>query len=610
MTDSDRRIRPSDLVLLFGFALLLGATGGDAPLQDIDEPRFAGSSRAMLEPDGDWIVPHFNGEERLHKPVLTYWVQALSMRAFGVSEYFVRLPSAAAVALAAVCTAALGQQLGLKRWPALLAGAVMATCVQVQVMAHAATADALLLACTTLTAWAQVRHAMGPRAQHSAVEPGSVRGTAGAMGDDLGRPRAQHSAVEPGSIRGTAGAMGDDLGRPPIACFVVVWAGVAAAFLTKGPAGIVGPAALGVGLWAAGFRPSWRRCLAGGGLALALVAAWGVPALIRSEGRFFSEGVMRHVVSRSLVAFEGHGGYAPWWYAFYLAVVPAMFLPWSPLLGHVFAALAPRARWPVAAAPTLLRWWVAGVVAVFTLVTSKLPHYVLPAYPALAIALLASLQFGLRRSSRLERILLRATGVVLLVALPVALWSVGAPRAGGLALAAGACFAGGCLYAARALADRRGVQAVAVCVVGAAGGFGLLFGRVVREWSPDLVQRRAVDDLESLRSPAVAVAAYRINMPSLVWILDRQVDFLVDEDERSDEQRVCELVTQPGHVVVTDARYVRDLLAWLAQAGFDTDRAERVRARLESPARRCRGFNVGRGRVTELVVLGNLDEAR
>lgn len=553
------RVRWQDYALLFAFALVLGATGADAPLQDVDEPRFAASSRAMLAADGDWIVPHFNGAERLHKPILTYWVQAAAMRFLGQTEYVVRLPSAASVALAAVCTAMLGQRLGLRRWPAILAGAVLCTCVQTQVMAHAATADALLLACTTVTALAQV-----------------------------------HRAV---------------VGARPWT-FVVLWAGVAATFLTKGPAGVVGPAALAAGLWASGFRPRPRSVLAGALLALALVAAWGVPALIRSEGRFFTEGVMRHVVSRSLEAFEGHGGYAPWWYAFYFAIVPVMFLPWSALLGHVVAAMRPRARLPVACASIVLRWWTLGVVSVFTVVTSKLPHYVLPAYPALAIALLASLQEGLRASSRSERVLLRATGVLLLLAPAVALVVVGAPRAGAAGLAAGACLAGGCFLAARHLHRQRRLAAVAVMVVGAAGGFGLLFGRVVREWAPDIVQERVAVDLAPLRQPGVSVAAWRLNMPSLVWSLDRRVDFIVGTAESSGEASVCAAIDKPGHVVVTDVRYVGGLLTWLEQAALDPTMTLRVRERLAHPVLRCRGFNPGRGRVTELVVLGTLGDQR
>lgn len=251
-----------------------------------------------------------------------------------------------------------------------------------------------------------------------------------------------------------------------------------------------------------------------------------------------------------------------------------------------------------------------GVVAVFTVVTSKLPHYVMPAYPALAIALLASLQEGLRRSTQFERGLLRATGVLLFVALPVALFVVGASRAGALAIAAGACLAGGCFAAARCLRDGRGVAAAAAGVLGAAGGFGLLFGRVVREWQPDLLQQRVEAELSDLRRPNLDVAVYRLNMPSLVWILDRQVDVLVDTDAASDEAQACTAALTPGHVLVTDARYVGDLLAWLPQSGFDAATTERVRARLLHPARRCRGFNVGRGRVSELVVLGDLDAPR
>jgi peptidoglycan/LPS O-acetylase OafA/YrhL len=91
---------------------------------------------------------------------------------------------------------------------------------------------------------------------------------------------------------------------------------------------------------------------------------------------------MHHVVERSLRPFEGHGGFAPWWYLFYLAAVPITFLPSSAFLLRLFGRHEgedpiPRHR--------ALWIWVLGTLLVFTLATSKLPHYPMPAFPALAI---------------------------------------------------------------------------------------------------------------------------------------------------------------------------------------------------------------------------------
>ncbi len=71
-------------------ALLLGL--GDRPVSKIQEVRIAETSREMLA-SGDWLVPHYNGELRLQKPPLPYWITAASFRAFGIDEFAVRLPA-------------------------------------------------------------------------------------------------------------------------------------------------------------------------------------------------------------------------------------------------------------------------------------------------------------------------------------------------------------------------------------------------------------------------------------------------------------------------------------------------------------------------------------
>ena len=73
-------------VILFFFRL--GSTG----LIDVDEPRYAEAGREMLE-SGNWIVPQFNYDVRFDKPVLYYWLEAVSMKIFGVNEFAARLPS-------------------------------------------------------------------------------------------------------------------------------------------------------------------------------------------------------------------------------------------------------------------------------------------------------------------------------------------------------------------------------------------------------------------------------------------------------------------------------------------------------------------------------------
>jgi len=78
------------LLALTGFALLYKL--GDVPLADPDEPRYAESAREMIE-RGSVMVPYFNYEPRINKPVLYYWSICASYLVLGVSEFSARVPS-------------------------------------------------------------------------------------------------------------------------------------------------------------------------------------------------------------------------------------------------------------------------------------------------------------------------------------------------------------------------------------------------------------------------------------------------------------------------------------------------------------------------------------
>src|SRR6516164_9089738 len=142
----------------FHYALLLITTAaltlpglGSISLWDIDEGLNAEAAREMLE-SGDWVVPTFNFKPRTAKPALLYWLQALAYQRLEVNELAARLPSA----LAAAATVLLTYELGRRMFtPAtgLLAGVILISTVQVCVLAHAATPDAVLLACLMLTFW-------------------------------------------------------------------------------------------------------------------------------------------------------------------------------------------------------------------------------------------------------------------------------------------------------------------------------------------------------------------------------------------------------------------------------------------------------------------------
>src|SRR3954466_15783387 len=112
------------LVILCCAALYLVGNGRVA-LWDRDEPRYAQTSRQMLQ-SRDWIVPKFLDEPREKKPVFIYWCQATAMRVFGDDAFAARLPSALSVTLTlALLATTLYRAVGPRR--ALLTTFIFAT---------------------------------------------------------------------------------------------------------------------------------------------------------------------------------------------------------------------------------------------------------------------------------------------------------------------------------------------------------------------------------------------------------------------------------------------------------------------------------------------------
>lgn len=307
---------------------------------DRDEPRYAQASKQMLE-TGDFVDIRFQDEARHKKPVGIYWMQNASVaigEALGVPEArttiaLYRLPSLAG-ALAAVLLTYWAALAFVGRRGAFIAAAFMATSVILMVEARLAKTDAMLAACSVAV-----------------------------MG---GLARAYLS-------RG-AGVL-------PKRALLIFWTGFALGILIKGPLVIMFAGLTGAVLsyrersvqWLAALRPKL-----GLAMTLLVVLPWFIAIAVKSGGAFYSASVGHDMLGKVGTAQSYH--WAP--PGFYLLSFFATFWP-----GAILAAIAVPFAWihrkeePVAFALA----WIVPNWLVFEIVPTKLPHYTMPLFPAIAV---------------------------------------------------------------------------------------------------------------------------------------------------------------------------------------------------------------------------------
>jgi hypothetical protein len=163
-------------------------------------------------------------------------------------------------------------------------------------------------------------------------------------------------------------------------------------------------------------------------LMLAIVALWGVPALIQTHGEFFRIGIGRHVVGRSFGAMEGHGANSLGIYLlllpFYFVTILASFFPWSIKLPSLTKKLW-RSHDKTRLHPSdyggqidiYLLFGTGVIFVILSLIKTKLPHYTLPAFPLLSLLLARHL---VDQPRFLKRCAVGAASIYIVVALFVA----------------------------------------------------------------------------------------------------------------------------------------------------------------------------------------------
>lgn len=123
-------MKKSSIAVIGLFLLLYILPLGVRPIVIPDESRYAEVAREMLV-SGDWVVPHLNGVRYFEKPVLDYWLNALSVMLFGENAFAIRFPSAVAVGVSALILFLLVKRFAGGYSAGLLAAAVLLTCLEV-----------------------------------------------------------------------------------------------------------------------------------------------------------------------------------------------------------------------------------------------------------------------------------------------------------------------------------------------------------------------------------------------------------------------------------------------------------------------------------------------
>jgi 4-amino-4-deoxy-L-arabinose transferase-like glycosyltransferase len=460
------------------FFLALGANS----IWDANEAFYVDTPRHMVQTQ-DFVTPWFNGQERLNKPVLSYWIVAAFYYAFGVSVTVERVAIALGALGILLATAALGRAL---RSPAtgVLAALLLATAPRFVHFARRNMIDIYVTLFMAIALAAFVRAMQRPAERR--------------------------------------------------AWLLLMYTAIGLGVLTKGPVALVLPAAA-IGLWLLlEGRLSEIRTLSlplGALIILAIVVPW-YAAL---HGRFGWDPILSFFVGENLGRFASSmtTDRSPLFFAGVL--FGDILLPWAPLL------LIPlwtgwRRTSGSGGGPSVRRllWlWIVLIVVGFSFSASKEDLYILPVAPA-AAALIADVLIGTGAGARHRgvRIILVVVCAVV-IALGAAIWWLlgsGYYRIADAPFVAGLLVAGGAATVALILLRW---YPIALAVLAATFvAFNWLFVLRILPGVEPLKPVPAIAELVRRRSVGEApIASYNLSQPSLIFYLSRPVPELYDDED-------------------------------------------------------------------------------
>ncbi|MAS97280.1 MAG: hypothetical protein CMO55_29155 [Verrucomicrobiales bacterium] len=546
-------------LLALALVLLLPGTS-TLPLMDRDEPRFAQATQEMMDTE-QWIVPYFNGDYRFDKPPLTYWWMRVHYWVFGKTELGARLHSVFAAALAAMVICRLGTFFFSTRagW---LSGVGFLTCLQVVIHGRICVADMPMILAVIATMDASCRLLL-PR-------------------DGVSSPKR----------------------FGPL--FWYLTSALAVGFLAKGPIAWAVPIlAWALFRWPIGKRPlPWRnlQLVSAFGIALLVVAAWGIPALISTKGEFWSVGIGEHVVDRGLKPLNSRPVIPG---VYYLGTVLLSLLPWTAFtFAPVFGGESPRTD-PKRA--ILLAWYIAPFL-IFSFYATQLPHYILPGFAGLFLLLFRSGGLPSMDTPGQKRWFWGVTGFfgvvfgIALIGLLVMRSRIPAPLDNmipvfGFALGVITLFS---VLMPLAIYLRKGWMALPVLAIGVLiCGVGL--ARSIRERSMVVDMKEAISEAGAMEG--ASYMSYRFGEPSQIFYLDSEEKWKFAADIPPVKRWMANHEENGIAVFRTKVWRMDGLLTGESKAEYDdTAKVKRIVDPAKYETRTIQGFNAARTTWEEVIV--------
>ncbi|MDX2028958.1 MAG: glycosyltransferase family 39 protein [Alphaproteobacteria bacterium] len=512
------------------------------PPTDRDESSFAQSSKQMIE-SNNYVDIRIQEKPRYKKPIGIYWLQASSVKLLNPDHlkeiWAYRVPSFLGAATAVLMTAALGTFL-FGPLAGILGAMMMAGCVVLNVEARMAKTDAALLGCIMVMQY--------------------------------GLAKAYIKRKE------------------KFATSLAFWTALGLGVLIKGPIILLVLFSTLLWLWLQERKLKWfltLRPAMGLPYALALIIPWFTLMILGSQGQFVDQSIGHDFIAK-IWNGEFRGIIPP---GVHLLALPVVFAPFA-----LFAFLALPDIWRHRHEPAIrfCLGWIIPAWIVFELSLTKLPHYVMPLYPAIAMLAAKFLSDGFPALTKnikpwfpalvMGLWLMICTGLLLaLIYMPYALdqawnaWQIGASALFFLSLNAALFF----------LMQRTPSRSVIALTIGSLIFMGVTFGitlpRLQHIWLSKQVAHIA-ERTKPCEKPEIITATY--DEPSLVFLAGTETQFIA-----SGAQAAFAVWLNPCRMALIDGNHKQLFLDVFAKARYKPIEVGHVE-----------GLNTGRGRKVSLTL--------